>query len=218
MTLRHPVCDLTVELNFEDLCQVGNMEALLEGVLVTCWIEEESVMWPGVSEAALDAGGYPGQFAPLRNVSNVSNAAGIAVFEMRFTRADPTFRIRLVYTAFPVEGRGPRMRGAWVGGEASTVAMATAQSQYFRVIHHFANFSLVRALTFDEEVNLFCIYVCMRGKTVNCEQHSDPCFNRYMRTRAHNTHRAAFHCKRHCAACNKEIHFFSVFFSSCFPQ
>jgi len=171
-------CNLTVELTFDDLCQVGNMEALLQGVLVTCWIEEESVMWPGVSEAALDAGGYPSQFAPLRNVSNVTNAAGVAVFEMRFTRADPAFRIRLVYTAFPVEGRGPRMRGSWVGGEASTVAMATAQSQYFRVIHHFANFSLVRALTFDEEVcvcvcvcvNSFCIYVCMRGKTVNCEQ------------------------------------------------
>lgn len=81
---------------------ISNSEASLNGVWVTCWLEEESVRWAGVSETAFDSGGYSGQFQPLRNMSNVTDDSGVATFVVRLTRGDPSRRIRLRYTALPL--------------------------------------------------------------------------------------------------------------------
>jgi hypothetical protein len=148
---------------------IGNSEALLEGVFVSCSLEEESVMWPGVSEAAFDAGGYPPLFAPRRNESNVTDSKGIATFYLKLTRADPSRRIRLLYTAFSradvatgrdlaaAEKRTQAAAGSWMRaiGMHERIALATEHSRYFHVKHHFARLTLQRRLTYDEEVAKF---------------------------------------------------------------
>ena len=144
---------------------IGNTEALLEGVLVTCSLEEDSVAWPGVSEAAFDSGGYPPIFAPLRNVSNVSDSSGVATFYLTLARADPSRRIRLRFTVFshgdeaadrqvPEAGQRSPAGSTWMSAlvKRERIALATQHSRYFGVRHHFARLSLERRLTYDEEV------------------------------------------------------------------
>ena len=151
----------------------GISETVLAGVRVSCWLQEEAVAWPGVTDAAFDAGGYPGQFGPRRNVSAVTDENGIAHFSLTIVRADPSYRIRLLFTAFPISDSpdhhdlvaaeaslsGVRGEGGWkadsVRGRVGEIAMAVAHSRYFAIRHHFAEFKLVRALTFDEEVTDF---------------------------------------------------------------
>ena len=38
------------------------------------------------------------KFQQMRNLSNITNSVGIATFELRLTRADPSARIRLLFT------------------------------------------------------------------------------------------------------------------------
>ena len=106
-------------------------------------------MWPGVSQAAFDTGGSPPHFVPRRNVSSVTDAAGVATFSLRLARADPSRRIRLLFTAFPVaevddladaERRQHRTGSSWAGGmqDRGNIALAIAHSRFFHIRHHFA--------------------------------------------------------------------------------
>ena len=65
--VQHPPTIVETLLTFSSAVRlIGNTEASLQGVRVTCWLEEETVWWPGVSEAAFDAGGYPPLFVPVQ--------------------------------------------------------------------------------------------------------------------------------------------------------
>eukprot|EP00960_Hanusia_phi_P062755 765257-Hanusia_phi.AAC.1 len=72
----------------------GGSSSIVNNFVMTCTIDENPT-FPGVTYAAFDPGGRPGQFEPVRQLSSRTDENGVANFTIIFVRVDPARPLRL---------------------------------------------------------------------------------------------------------------------------